>query len=102
MIEPTGEECFYSNRHTKLGGQLAIDVTRGYGPEMYVLRQPKAGRYRIRVKYFARNQNRASARTKVQATVYRHWGTAQERRAQKVVTLDEGKEMHDIMTVKVN
>jgi hypothetical protein len=102
VLEPTGETCFYSNRSTKIGGQLTLDVTRGYGPEMYVLRQPKAGTYRISVKYFARNQNRASARTKVQATVYRNWGTAQETRVQKVVTLVEGKQMHDIMTVKVD
>jgi len=32
VIDPTGEECYYRNRETKIGGKLTIDVTEGYGP----------------------------------------------------------------------
>jgi len=99
--EPTGEECFYGHKKTKIGGHLTTDVTQGYGPEMYTLAKAKKGTYQIRVKYFASVQNRATARTKVHATVYRNWGTARERSVNKTVTLAEGKQMHHVATVKV-
>jgi hypothetical protein len=68
---------------------------------MYILPKAPDGSYRIRAKYFASDAARASARTKVYATVYRRWGTSQEVVTRKVVTLEYGKEMHDIATVKI-
>ena len=101
IIEPTGEECYYSNRTTRIGGSMTQDVTQGYGPEMYMLHKAKPGKYRVRVKYFSSDFNRASARTKVYATVYQGWGTPDEKVTRKVVTLMDNKEMHDIITVNV-
>ena len=34
VTELGGGMCFYSNRKTKMGGELTQDVTQGYGPEM--------------------------------------------------------------------
>ena len=99
--EPTGEECYYGHRKTKIDGQITQDVTQGYGPEMYVLKNAPEGSYAIRVKYFASNRNLASARTKVYAAIYENWGTPKEKVTRKVVTLEYGKEMHDIATVRV-
>jgi hypothetical protein len=100
VVEPSGEECYYQHRTTRAGGQLTRDVTQGYGPEMYVLRKAPAGEYKIRAKYFASDQNRLSTRTRVIATVYENWGTPDERMERRTVTLDTGKQMTDIMTVK--
>ena len=100
VVEPSGEDCYYANRHTRLGGDLTQDVTQGYGPEMYVMRKAAPGRYQVRAHYFAQQRNRASARTKVYAEVIEGWNTPQERVTQKVVTLVEGKETHDILEVK--
>ncbi len=99
VTEPTGEECFYSHRHTAMGGDLTADVTRGYGPEMYVLPKAKGGKYQIRAHFYASDQNRASARTKVQALVFEDWGSPKERVTERTVTLEQGKQMHDIATV---
>ena len=101
IIEPTGEECYYSHSDTKIGGHISQDVTQGYGPEMYTLANAKPGTYRIKAKYFASDANRASTRTKVSATIIQNWGTEQERVLHKTVTLRYGKEMHDILTIKV-
>jgi hypothetical protein len=100
--EPTGEECYYGHRETKIGGRMTTDVTQGYGPEMYVLKKAVPGTYTVKAKYFAANRNRASARSKVYATVTEGWGTPQERTRRKVVVLVEGKEMHTVATVKVS
>ena len=80
--------------------ELTTDVTQGYGPEMYVMKQAKGGSYAIRAHYFAQQRNRASARTKVYAEVIESWGTPQERLTEKTVTLAEGLQIHDIMVVK--
>jgi len=101
IIEPTGEECYYQHRDTKIGGPLSQDVTQGYGPEMYTLANAKPGTYHIKAKYFASDANRASTRTKVSATIIQNWGTEQERILHKTVTLRYGKEKHDILTIKV-
>lgn len=100
VIEPTGEECYYSHPETKIGGRLTRDVTTGYGPEMYVLKKAPRGKFQVRVKYYASDANRASTRTKVDAVVYENWGKPTERVTRKVVTLQTGEEMHDILTFK--
>lgn len=98
--EPTGEECFYGHRDTKIGGKLTQDVTQGYGPEMYVLPRAVAGHYAVRARYFASDRNRTSARTKVHVTVIEDWGTDAERVRERVVTLEIGKQEHEIASIK--
>ncbi|HLM75313.1 MAG TPA: DUF2135 domain-containing protein, partial [Polyangiaceae bacterium] len=99
VIEPSGEECYYSHRRTSIGGSLTQDVTQGYGPEMYTLTGGPSGRFLVRAHYFASDRNRMSARTKVYATVIEGWGTPKERVTEKVVTLELGKQVHDIALV---
>ena len=99
VVEPTGEECSYKNRRTQIGGQLTQDVTRGYGPEMYVLPRAPRGRFNVRAHYYASDRNRASARTKVYVTLFEQWGTVNERVTEKVIALEDGKQWHDIATL---
>ncbi|HEY1065144.1 MAG TPA: DUF2135 domain-containing protein [Pirellulales bacterium] len=101
VIEPTGEECFYSHNRTEMGGAITQDVTQGYGPEMYTLSHARPGKFQVRVKYFASEANRASARTKVYVTIYRDWGKPTERVEDRVVTLTAGQEMHEVATVMI-
>lgn len=101
VLEPNGEECYYSNPRTSSGGRITRDVTQGYGPEMYVLEKAPTGKYQIRAKYFASDSNRASARTKVYATITRDFGRKTEKVEEKVVTLERGKDMHDLVTLEL-
>lgn len=101
VIEPNGEECYYENRDTKMGGHMTADVTQGYGPEMYILQDAKKGEYKIKVKYFSSDRNRTTARTKVYATIYKNWGKKNESVTTKVVVLKGNKEMHDVIMVNI-
>ncbi|MBM4372242.1 MAG: hypothetical protein FJ098_11345, partial [Deltaproteobacteria bacterium] len=101
VLEPTGEECYYSNASTRIGGRLTMDVTRGYGPEMYVLPKAPPGTYQIKAKYFSSDRNRASTRTKVFATIYRDWSRPGETVQKKTVVLADDKEMHELATIVV-
>jgi uncharacterized protein YfaP (DUF2135 family) len=65
VIEPSGEECFYGHKETKIGGTLDVDVTTRYGPEVYTLAAPTPGLYKIRVHYYSDNGN-----PQTQAVVY--------------------------------
>ncbi|MHC4548255.1 MAG: hypothetical protein ACYTEZ_05705 [Planctomycetota bacterium] len=100
VIDPRGEECYYSHSKTKIGGRITRDVTTGYGPEMFLLANAVPGRYVVKVKYFSADANRVSARTKVYATIYEDWGRQAERATRKVVTLAYGKEMHEVAVLK--
>jgi hypothetical protein len=55
--------------------------------------------YQVKVKYFSSNRNRASTRTKVYVSFYKNWGTEKETVTNKIITLADNKEMHNIMTI---
>ena len=69
-----GQHCYFKARKTAMGGRLSEDVTRGYGPEIFVLPRAAAGRYRVGVKYFGRDRNRLKEPVAAEVTVYRGWG----------------------------
>lgn len=99
VTEPGGETCFYGNRNTRMGGKLTQDVTQGYGPEMYVLKNAQSGQYLVQAKYFASDRNRASTRTKVSVVVIEDYGTQAQRMSERVVTLAYDKDMHDLFKI---
>jgi hypothetical protein len=99
--EPSGEECYYKHTKTEMGGMLTRDVTQGYGPEMYVLKDAKPGKYEIYAHCYASNRNRTSAPTKVYATIYQNWGKVSEKVTSKTVVLKENKESQEIMMLNL-
>lgn len=99
VTEPGGETCFYGHRNTRMGGRLTQDVTQGYGPEMYVLKNAQSGQYLVQAKYFASDRNRASTRTKVSVIVIEDYGTQAQRMSERVVTLAYDKDMHDLFKI---
>jgi hypothetical protein len=99
VVDPAGEECYYGHRQTAAGGYLTQDVTTGYGPEMFIQPQARAGSYRIFAHFFGSNRNRASARTRVLATVVKRWGSANEEVVTRAITLGDTGDRRDIELV---
>jgi uncharacterized protein YfaP (DUF2135 family) len=52
VIEPDKTECYYSNPTTPLGGRLDVDVTTGYGPEIYTMEPLNPGVYEIYIHFY--------------------------------------------------
>lgn len=101
VVEPTGEECFYSHPRTQLGGEMTQDVTEGYGPEMYVLRKASPGQYKVLANYYATDANRTQVRSKAYVTVYENFGDAKrERVIKKTVILGEREQKLELATIK--
>lgn len=53
VTDPGGEKVFYAHKSSKVGGQLDIDVTTGYGPETFTLKDAVAGNYQIQVQNYS-------------------------------------------------
>ncbi|MDH3592202.1 MAG: hypothetical protein OER88_10010, partial [Planctomycetota bacterium] len=100
VIDPNQEECYYKHKKTSIGGAITKDVTGGFGPEMFTLRKAIPGTYQVKVKYFAEDTTRASARTKVYVTIHEDWGRPTQRTRREVVTLAYGKKMHTVAEIK--
>ena len=99
--EPGGSECSYQNKTTPIGGHITSDVTTGFGPEMYYLREAPKGKYDVRVKLFANNQSRASLRNRVHLKIYRNFGDGNAQVTHKSVQLKTASGMEHVATVGV-
>jgi uncharacterized protein YfaP (DUF2135 family) len=73
--EPSGEESWYGHRETASGGSLDVDVTDGYGPEIYTQANAQPGTYTVFVSYFSDHGN---AQSEVKVDVLLYEGTERE------------------------
>ena len=100
VLEPEGEEAFYSHRRTGAGGFVGEDVTTGYGPEEY-LRKEGTGTFRILTHYYASHQTALTGAATATATVYTDWATAAEKRQILTLRLDKPKSKLPIGTIEI-
>lgn len=52
VVTPTGQHAWYGDRVIPSGGALDVDVTTGYGPEIFSSPAPEKGLYLIYVNYY--------------------------------------------------
>ncbi len=52
VTEPSGEDIYYGNQRGDLGGKMSNDMTNGFGPEEYVMRDAYPGAYKVNVQGF--------------------------------------------------
>ena len=53
VVDPAGEQCFYSNNRNGSGLELYGDITQGLGPEVIRTSSADRGTYHVGVRYFA-------------------------------------------------
>ena len=53
VVDPFGEECYYSHKATQRGLSLYEDITQGLGPEVVRAGELDRGTYHIGVRYFS-------------------------------------------------
>ena len=57
IFDDRGGHAFYSRKHLASGGDLYADITTGYGPECFTIRQAKtqrAAKYTLQANYYSR------------------------------------------------
>ena len=57
VVTPDGEHCYYGNRALNNGGALDVDVTTGYGPEIFSMPSILPGTYLVYVNYYGGYQD---------------------------------------------
>jgi len=78
VISPDGQHTFYGDRVTPNGGALDVDVTTGYGPEIYSTAAPLQGQYLVYVNYYG-SGNDGSDMTVAQITLITDESTPNEK-----------------------
>ncbi|NML43227.1 DUF2135 domain-containing protein [Ramlibacter sp. G-1-2-2] len=78
VISPNGQHCFYGNRVIAGGGALDVDVTSGYGPEIFATARPERGTWLVYVNYYGGGGDHSMSIAQV--TVIEGEGTPSETR----------------------
>ncbi len=85
VVDPNGEECYYGNLGTAIGGRLTKHFVQGYGPEQYMLKKSIKGKYKIYVSFFNDSRQRIAGAPTLMTEIYSYYETGREQR--KIVTL---------------
>lgn len=80
VIDPDGEECFYSHRLTAAGGRNSDDFTQGYGPEEFMTRRARPGAYVVKTHYYGQHAQRMIGAVTLYAEIFTDYGRATEKR----------------------
>jgi uncharacterized protein YfaP (DUF2135 family) len=80
VVSPDGQHVFYGARQAQNGGALDVDVTTGYGPEIYANPSPPTGVYHVFVNYFGAGELSDEHLSTAQVTVISEENTLAERR----------------------
>lgn len=102
VVEPTGERARYDNTLTAIGGRFSNDMTNGYGPEEYLLKDAPEGLYDIIMDYYSGDIVNPSAAVAIQAEIWQNYGQPGEtmRRVDLAFT-NEDQEEYLVGTVTV-
>ncbi len=91
VIEPTGEKASYQNKLIRIGGQLSDDMTDGYGPEQYVLRNAYAGAYDVQTTFFSASEYNPNGAVSVRVRMTQNFGRRDQKTETVIVELKEQK-----------
>lgn len=90
VTDPSGEKCFYSHKATAIGGRMSDDFTGGFGPEQFLLKDAKKGKYKIETNFYGERQASITGPTAIMAEIFLNYATGQQER-QIVVFQNEKK-----------
>ncbi|RDZ28616.1 VIT domain-containing protein [Lysobacter silvisoli] len=92
VTDPNGERCFYQHKLTYQGGRISDDFTGGYGPEEFMLRQAKPGKYKVEANFFGDRQQLVTGATTLQLWLSTGFGTPNQRDQRVTLRLKERSE----------
>lgn len=98
VIEPTGEECYYSHTSTQIGGRFSKDFTEGYGPEQYIIRNAVKGKYKIKSDYFGETELTENGPATIMVEIYTT-KAGKTTRTLKTIQLGKVKENEDLAVI---
>ncbi|MGJ7900847.1 VIT domain-containing protein [Lysobacter sp. 1R34A] len=85
VTDPNGEKCYYGHKLTYQGGRISNDFTGGYGPEEFILRDAKPGKYKVEANFYGDRQQLVTGATTLHLWLATGFGGA--RQSEQKVTL---------------
>ena len=101
IIDPNFEECSYKNVKTQIGGEISKDMTQGFGPEEFTIRNAKDGAYFVKVNYYGDRYQKIENPTFMKVTLFRNFGKPNETKEIKVVRLSKSKDNQIVAKIEV-
>ncbi|WP_081930923.1 VIT domain-containing protein [Lysobacter antibioticus] len=77
VTDPNGEKCYYRHKLTYQGGRISNDFTGGYGPEEFILRDAKPGKYKVEANFYGDRQQLVTGATTLHLWLSTGFGGAQ-------------------------
>jgi len=96
VIEPTGEEAYYSHNRTGAGGMVSRDFTRGYGPEEYMIKVSPKGTYNVKTNYFSSSNPSLTGPTTLLLHIFTNFGRPNQVLYKSVIRL-AGEKDNDVI-----
>jgi len=100
VVEPSEEEAYYGHNKTTIGGIVSRDFTRGYGPEVYLVRKAMKGVYKVRTKYFGSSSAKLAGAVTLQVDIFTNYGRKNQKRQSITFRLTESKETFTVGEIK--
>jgi tetratricopeptide (TPR) repeat protein len=88
IIDPNKEKCSYEHIKTKIGGRLSTDMTEGFGPEEFLLKNAVKGEYKFFIDYYSDEVQKISGPTFLKITIFNNYGNKNESKKTNVYRLD--------------
>ncbi|MCU0756131.1 MAG: DUF2135 domain-containing protein [Xanthomonadales bacterium] len=101
VVDPAGERSYYGAPQSTSGGQMSRDFTQGYGPEVYTIRRPMPGTYRVLVNYFGDRRQSLTGPVTLQLAFQTGFNTADSDETAVTVRLGENRETQEIGSFRV-
>ena len=79
VTDPNGEKTYYSNPRSYQGGWMSNDFTGGYGPEEFLLRDAKPGKYRVEANFYGDRQQVVTGATTLQLQLFTGYGSPRQK-----------------------
>lgn len=89
VFDPRGEKAYYQNKRTQIGGRMSNDLTQGYGPEEFMLKDAIDGEYKVVVDHFSSNVQKISGPAILKVTLYTNYGTKKEKKQVSIGRLED-------------
>lgn len=100
VVTPDGQHAWYGNRVINNGGAIDIDVTTGFGPEIFSMTAPVKGTYLVYVNYYGSSRDKDIVN--VQLTTVTEQNTINEKKERFSMPMRRPGELNFVTAFTVN